>query len=114
MVEPITKISTTRIKPDELLEVVEEKVEFKCDITWETPSIGTRVLPPKDTVAIVVNLVDSPGAIRIFRDEKYIDGVFIDDSAGSQESLYTIVLWKNGWWFRASGLPKVGYVETKK
>jgi hypothetical protein len=88
-------------------------VQAKCevgDITWTSPSKGTRIYPPENTVAIIVNLVNNPGAIRIFRDEStYIDGVFIDDSDESRE----IVLWKIGWWFRASGSPQVAYVAKK-
>jgi hypothetical protein len=87
-----------------------EQAEFAdCIITWTSPSKGTRVQPPPGTVAIVVNLVDNPGAIRIFKDETYIDGVYMDDSAGSRE----IVLWKDGWWFRASGSPRIGYVSRE-
>jgi hypothetical protein len=45
-------------------------------ITWTTPEKGTRTIPPENTLAMVVDVRSSRGAIRIFETSsgEYVDG----------------------------------------
>lgn len=61
-------------------------------------------------MAVVVDVVDKQGAIRIF--EKGGDkrvGAVGTESAGNM----VIVPWDSNWWLRASGSLKVGYIVEK-
>ncbi|CAG8901412.1 unnamed protein product [Penicillium egyptiacum] len=95
--------------------ILEEcKKEVTCDlcdrINWTTPSKGVQTTPPPRTVAIVVDVVQNRGAIRIFEKEsgEYIDGV------GTEEEGFRIIIpWRDTWRFRASGVVEVGYIVAK-
>lgn len=83
-------------------------IQTKCTVTqieWETPSQGSVVTPPSNTIAITVDLVKSPGAIHIREGDTWIDGIFIDDVNGH----LVIVPWDNKWSFRVAGSPRIGY-----
>lgn len=79
-------------------------------ITWTTPSKGTRIDPPAKTVAIVVNVIDNLGAIRIFEQEgdEYVNGVGTEEVGNLM-----IVPWDSKWWFRVSGFLRIGYIIVK-
>lgn len=79
-------------------------------IIWKTPSKGTRIDPPANTVAVVVDVVDNRGAIRIFEKEgeEYVDGVGTEETGN-----LVIVPWESSWWFRVSGSIRTGYVVVK-
>lgn len=61
-------------------------------------------------MAVVVDIVDKQGAIRIFEmgGDKRVDAVGTE-SAGN----IVIVPWDSNWWFRALGSLKVGYIIEK-
>ncbi|KAF4769163.1 hypothetical protein HAV15_008758 [Penicillium sp. str.  len=66
--------------------------------------------PPPRTAAIVVDVVQNRGAIRIFEKEsgEYVDGV------GTEEEGFRIIIpWRDTWRFRASGVVEVGYIIAK-
>ena len=77
-------------------------------ILWTIPEKATRITPPEETVAIVIDLTDSQGALRIFEVEtdKFVDMIGMDDQ-GNQ----VLVPWENQWWFRASGQLRIGYIS---
>jgi len=82
----------------------------ECEpINWTTPSKGTRIDPPTNTLAVVVDVVNNRGAIRIFerKGDKYVDGVTMDDRGNM-----VIIPWDSNWWFRASGALRVGYIGS--
>ncbi|QSS66929.1 hypothetical protein I7I51_03141 [Histoplasma capsulatum] len=67
---------------------------------------ATRIDPPQNSVAVVVDVVESQGAIRIFerKDDSYVNGV------GTEEAGHMVIVpWNSGWWFRVSGSIRVGY-----
>lgn len=108
----VTKVRTQTSTDGGLLEECKKETRCdNCDITWTTPSKGTRIDPPATTLAIVVDVVHSQGAIRIFEksDDEYVDGVGTEE-AGNR----VIVPWKSNWWFRASGSLQVGYIVGKQ
>ncbi|KAI2376528.1 hypothetical protein LOY89_002677 [Ophidiomyces ophidiicola] len=66
--------------------------------------------PPKNTITIIVDIVHSQGAIRIFEngDDLYVDGV------GTEDAGYMVIIpWNTSWWFRVSGSLRVGYAAGK-
>ena len=79
-------------------------------ITWTTPSKGTRIDAPSNAVAVVIDVVESRGAIRIFEKEsdEYVDGVGTEEAGN-----LVIVPWDNHWRFRVSGSLRVGYAVPK-
>jgi len=87
--------------------------EFKyqnCVIDWITPPTSTHVIPPKKTTkAVIVDVRNKgdKGAIRVFRDGQ-------NDRIGTvgttDKGPMMVVPWEDGWWYRAIGSPKVGYV----
>ncbi|OJD26560.1 hypothetical protein ACJ73_02050 [Blastomyces percursus] len=111
MVKEITK---TWVNPatDNLLEEIKKKKGCDaCDsITWTTLPKATRIDPPENSVAVVVDVVNSQGAIRIYEKEgdSYVDGVGTE-AAGHM----VIVPWDSGWWLRVSGSLQVGYAIAK-
>ncbi len=77
---------------------------------WTTPSKATRIEPPPNTVAVIVDLVDDQGAIRMYEKESdtYVDMV------GTEEAGNMVILpWQSTWWFRVSGSLRVGHVKLK-
>ncbi|KAJ6187175.1 hypothetical protein N7519_002083 [Penicillium mononematosum] len=69
-----------------------------------TPSIGIRIDPPDNIMAIAIDAVSEKGKIRIFRERsgEQLDGVGIE-WAGHK----VMVPWDNTWWLRASGETKI-------
>jgi hypothetical protein len=83
----------------------------ECRIEWITPDGGKRTSPPTDTVALVVDVRDNKGAIRIFQtsSKKYVHMV------GTEESGKLIMItWKSVWYYSAAGSLPVGYIIEKK
>lgn len=78
---------------------------------WTTPSVDVRVDPPKDTVAVVVDVRGGQGAIRInnTQDNKHVDKVGPIKGAGN----LVIVLWKSDWWYYAIGFVRVAHIGKK-
>ncbi|KAK7967615.1 uncharacterized protein PG986_001892 [Apiospora aurea] len=80
-----------------------------CSVTWITPQKGEEIVPPQDTVAVVVNVSQDKGAVRIFEksgSDKRIAAV------GTEDAGYTVIIpWDGKWWFRVSGSPGVGYIQ---
>jgi hypothetical protein len=62
-------------------------------------------------VAVVVDVVNNRGAIRIFEkdDSSRVDAVGIEEAG-----YLVIVPWNSNWWFRASGSLDVGYIIEKR
>ncbi|EER43769.1 predicted protein [Histoplasma capsulatum H143] len=91
MSKEITKIRMKSFTDDDLLEEIKK---------------ATRIDPPQNSVAVVVDVVESQGAIRIFerKDDSYVNGV------GTEEAGHMVIVpWNSGWWFRVSGSIRVGY-----
>ncbi|KFX97011.1 hypothetical protein V490_02996 [Pseudogymnoascus sp. VKM F-3557] len=107
----VKKIRTQSSTDDEILK--DCKNETTCGdcepITWTAPLKGTRIDPPANTFAVVVD-VHNRGAMRIFEGNgnSYIDGVTVEEAGN-----LVIVPWDSGWWFRASGSLRVGYIVEK-
>jgi hypothetical protein len=91
-----------------------ENIQIVCGdcepIIWITPVKGTRINPPTNTVAVVVDVGSNRGAIRIFEKEGggYVNIIGMEE-AGNQ----VIVPWDTNWWLRASGSLQVGYIVEK-
>ncbi|KAH6719536.1 hypothetical protein BKA61DRAFT_278006 [Leptodontidium sp. MPI-SDFR-AT-0119] len=107
----VTKIRTQTTTDDELLEECKTETECgDCDISWTTPPKRTEITAPEETVAVVVDVVNYQGAIRIYQkgSNKSVDAVGMEE-AGK----LVIVPWDSDWWFRASGSLRVGYIKKK-
>lgn len=79
-------------------------------ITWTTPSKATPIEPPPNTMAVIVNLVDDQGVVRMYKKES---NIWVD-TVGTEEAGYMVILpWQSTWWFRVSGSLRVGYVKLK-
>ena len=84
MAKDVLKIRAKAGEYNELIQVY--KNEVGCEdckpISWSTPIKGTRIEPPTQIDAIIVDLVASQGAIRLFETAsgEYLDG------AGTEEA----------------------------
>jgi len=81
-----------------------------CDpLEWMTPSNNVRMDPPQNTVALVVDVRGSQGAIRIAntQDNKYADEVGPVKEAGN----LVMVTWKSNWWYYTIGSVRVAYIR---
>jgi len=110
MAKDVPKIRARASEDTELIQAYQSQVVCgDCKpISWSTPAKGTKIEPPAQTDAIVVDLVDSQGAIRIYEkaNDEYVDG------AGTEEAgNFVIIPWESKWWFRVSGSLRVGYIE---
>ena len=65
--------------------------------------------PPPKSVAVVVDLIESHGAIHITND----NGVYIDMVGTEFAGHLVLVPWDNSWFLRGSGSIEVGYVLGK-
>ena len=67
--------------------------------------------PPKNTVAVVVDVRSGQGAIHIIRtqDNKHVDKV---GPVKEGENL-VMVPWENTWWYYAIGSVYVAHIEKK-
>jgi len=67
--------------------------------------------PPKDTVAVVVDVRGGQGAIRIAstQENKNVDDVGPVKGAGN----LVIVQWKSDWWYYAIGSVRVAHIRKK-
>lgn len=79
-------------------------------LEWTTPPKATRIDPPSNTVAVVVDLVHKQGAIRIFEKE---DDTSVNIVGTEETGNRVIVPWESTWWFRVSGSLRVGYIKVK-
>ena len=61
---------------------------------WTTPSRATRIELPPNTVAVIVNLVDNQGIVRMYEKDtdKYVDMVGIEETGNM-----VILLWQSNW-----------------
>lgn len=77
-------------------------------MSWANPPKGTRIFPPENTAAVVVDLTDSQGALRIFETEgdRFVDMVGMEEK-GNQ----ILVPWDTSWWLRVSGQLRIGYIS---
>ena len=90
---------------------VTQTLRADCDqITWTNPAKGAEIHPPPETLAVIVDVVNNRGAMRIFEKEggEYVDGVGLDD-AGT----LVIISWNSRWSLRASGVVRIGYASGK-
>lgn len=82
-------------------------------ISWISPTTEppTKISPPELTVAVVVNISQEGGAIRIFDTpgDGYVDGVGTEDV----EKL-VIVPWSRSWWYYSIGSLRIGYLVERK
>jgi len=111
MVKKAKKIRTQASTDEEISDECKKETKCgDCDITWTTPPKQTEIKPPENTVAVVVDVVDNRGAIRIFEKggDKFVDGVGTEEKGN-----IVIVPWNSNWWFRASGSLQVGYVVKR-
>ena len=67
--------------------------------------------PPKNTVAVVVDVRGGQGAINILntQDNKYVDKVGSIKGAGN----LVIVPWRSSWWYYAIGSVRVAHIKKK-
>ncbi len=81
-----------------------------CDpVGWTTPARNVRINPPKNTVALVVDVRGGQGAIRIVNKE---DNKHVDDVGPIKEGGNLVIIpWKNIWWYYAIGSVRVAHVE---
>jgi hypothetical protein len=77
-------------------------------VTWTNPPIGERISPPDDTVAVVVDLTNGQGALRIFEKET---GGFVDGVGTEEKGNQILIPWRLKWRLRISGQLRIGYVS---
>ena len=84
---------------------------MSLSLDWTTPARNSRVEPPKDTVAIVVDVRSNKGAIEIGDKDsnKHIEHI------GTEELGHTVVLlWKPSWFYGSRGTTRVAHVRLKR
>lgn len=112
MAKDVPKIRA-RGEDDDLIQAYRTEVACgECKpISWSTPVKGTQIDPPTQTDAIVVDLVESQGAIRIF---ETASGEYLAGAGTEEAGNFVIIPWSSNWWFRVSGSLRVGYIEQVK
>ena len=85
-----------------------------------TVDIGEPIEPPAKTIAVIVDLTTTRGAVRFYvlgfdsllnRDKAtdlQIDGVYMENPR------QTLIPWNNKWSFRVSGSPRIAYIEKAR
>ena len=89
-------------------------LQVGCDecepIEWILPEKGSRVDPPREIVAIIVDFADSRGAFNI-----YDQGGGRIEKLGIEESGKRIIIpWRSTWWYYVAGSLRIGYVVPKQ
>ncbi|KAE8554687.1 hypothetical protein EYB25_003228 [Talaromyces marneffei] len=111
MSQSIRKITIFALNNDEILETVKSEGIYDelATVRWITVHIGQETEPPDETIAVVVDLTTSRGAVRFYdkSTDSQIGGVYMEDSS------QTLIPWDNHWWFRVSGSPRIAYIERK-
>lgn len=104
-----TKITIKKSTDGELIDKCKSEIGDCRSISWTYPPKGTRISPPEHTVAVVVDLTDSQGALRIFETEtdKFVSMVGMEET-GKQ----ILVPWDSNWWLRISGQLHIGYLKN--
>lgn len=112
MTKPIKKKRVQDSTDDGLIEKCKQETQRDdCDrITWTHPSKGEEIQPPADTLAVIVDVVQNRGAMRIFETQSgdYVSGVGLEDAGN-----FVIIPWETSWWLRPSGSLRIGYVTAK-
>jgi len=78
-------------------------------ITISPPNHDDKI-PPRDTTAVVVDVRNYKGAMRIFEaaTDEFIGGV------GSEDKGYLMIVpWNSNWNYSCVGSLRIGYVTTK-
>ncbi|KAI9749788.1 MAG: hypothetical protein M4579_006738 [Chaenotheca gracillima] len=107
-----SKIRLQAATDDDLVEKCKEQTNCgDCTAPdWMTPSEDVRMIPPEDTVALVIDIGQNQGAIQIVEKQanKYVDMV------GTEEAGNMVMIpWNKDWWFYCIGSTRVGYIRTK-
>jgi len=103
-----TKITTVESAGVKLAETCKDITKYDCaEPTWTTHQDGDDVTPPDGTVAIVVDLRNAWGSIRIYQKQSddYVDMVGMDEKPN-----LVIVPWQGDWTYLCTGSPQVGCV----
>ncbi|KAH8695684.1 hypothetical protein BGW36DRAFT_429545 [Talaromyces proteolyticus] len=113
MSQGVQKITISVSSDDEILGIVKSKgiCDESATLRWIPVNIGDPTEPSSETAAVIVDLTTSRGALRIYdkSTDSLIGGVFMDVDSGR-----TMVPWSNSWCFRASGSPRLAYIEMGK
>ncbi|KAK3938102.1 hypothetical protein QBC46DRAFT_169887 [Diplogelasinospora grovesii] len=106
----IRKMKVERQTDNALLKQFEELLKHgECGIAWNELHKATKIVPPRGTVAIVVDVPENKGAIRVFEDasDQYLGGV------GTEHAGFMVIVpWDENWWFRVSGSLRIGYIAV--
>jgi len=109
----VTKIRTLDADDDTLVEAC--KRETKCgDCSrpeWITHQDRDKITPPEGTMAVVVDVRNNIGAIRIIevQSNEYLGGVGLEDNG-----YLVLVPWQGAWRYFCTGSPRVGCIVKKQ
>ncbi|PYH75364.1 hypothetical protein BO82DRAFT_33180 [Aspergillus uvarum CBS 121591] len=102
--------STTQ---NELLELCERELSCpRCTIVpGPTTEVVYKTLPPTNTIAIVVDISSSGGAIKIGESANNNLGVAAVGRVGTEDATdLVIVPWNVDWWFYSIGSVSIQYI----
>jgi len=104
------KIKFQTASDPELLEACKKETGLSdCESpvwqTTSTPQIRSNF--PENTVAVVVDVRQEVGALRIFENAtgKYLDGIGIEEKGNM-----VMVTWETGWNYDTVGIVRLGYI----
>ncbi|KAH6645646.1 hypothetical protein BKA67DRAFT_120990 [Truncatella angustata] len=108
----IQKISMERRTDTDLIAYFQES--GKCTITWQQPKKGEENRPPVNAIAVVVDVPDNKGAIRVYKKASDTESKHIGTVGTEYAGHMVIIPWaEHTWWFRLSGSLMVGYVVAE-
>lgn len=111
MGEEVPKYRLDPIPRTDLMQIVNQNL--KCDdcerIEWTVLPKATRIKPPPKSIAIIVDVIQSQGAIHITRE----NGAYLDMVGTEFAGHLVIVPWDSTWYLRGSGSIEVGYAIGK-
>ncbi|KAJ5789057.1 uncharacterized protein N7518_006068 [Penicillium psychrosexuale] len=108
MIDQVRKYKLDPIPRGNLTGVVNRNLNRDdCEnIEWTALPKATRMKPPPKAIAVIVDVIESQGAIHITDD----DGSYIDMVGTEFAGHLVLVPWDKSWFLRGSGSIEVGYV----
>ncbi|KAF2175341.1 hypothetical protein K469DRAFT_702363 [Zopfia rhizophila CBS 207.26] len=112
MATGITKIRTKDSDDNNLVEEFKKQTDCgDCTTpTWISPQNRTRIYPPDNTAAIVVDVRNNKGAVNIHKKDS---SEFVDMVGTEESGKLVIVPWNNSWFYYSVGSLKVGYIAKQ-
>jgi len=109
----IQKIRTQEQESSQLVVVYQKEVKDEaCVFTgWVSPERRKTHFPSLDTLALVIDLREEYGAIKIYYNK---DDLFLGMIGTEERGFVVVVPWQSEWSFYCLGSLQIGYIKKDK